>query len=255
MGLFDFLKKSSSKSVPPAAPAGDKRIASLAKAATDKRAQTYDRMEAIQALVAIGSAEAAAALIKRFSFSIDPSITDQEEKEICFQAIVAAGKDVVPAVREACEKAEALTWLIKVLRYLLADDAEYEDVMLDILARFDTEYVRNTDPKIQVLMALEGIVSDEVRESVEAYLEDVNETVRFHAVETVFAQNDERSVGGFAKLLEAEESVRVKNKVAEGLAQRAWVIPDNLRDTVKRGLLDSSGFGVGPDGRVTRGGR
>lgn len=254
MGLFDIFKKSSTKSAPPAAPVGDKRIAALAKTATDKRAQTYDRMEAIQALVAMGNAEAAAALIKRFSFSIDPSITDQEEKEICFQAIVAAGKDVVPAVREAAEKAEALTWIIKVLRNLLAD-AEYEDVMLDILARFDTEYVRNVDPKIQVIVALEGIVSDEVRESVEAYLEDVNETVRFHAVETVFAQNDERSLGGFAKLLEAEESVRVKNKVAEGLAQRGWVIPDELREGVRRALVDSSGFRVGPDGRVTRASR
>ena len=42
-------------------------------------------------------------------FSIDPSITDQEEKELAFAGIVASGKDVVPAVTEFCMKAETVT--------------------------------------------------------------------------------------------------------------------------------------------------
>src|SRR4051794_1745927 len=90
LGIFDFLRKSSP---PPAGAPVDKKVVGPARIAADKRAQTYDRLEAIQALAEMQSADAAAALLKRFGFSIDPSITDQEEKEIAFQGIVAAGKD------------------------------------------------------------------------------------------------------------------------------------------------------------------
>ncbi|MFT3771939.1 MAG: HEAT repeat domain-containing protein [Minicystis sp.] len=255
MGFFDFLKK---KSVPPAAggsgpaaPAQDKRVAGPAKVAGDKRAQTYDRMEALQQLADMKTPDAAAALLKRFTFSIDPSITDQDEKEVAFQGVIAAGKDVVPAVLEFCAKAEQLTWPLKVL-YELLDDAEYEEKMIEVLDRFDTEYARNVEPKLQVIQALEEVKSEHVREAVEPFLEDVNETVRFHAVQTTFAQNNPVSLAPLVKLLEAEESVRVKNKVGEGLLFRGWVIPGDLREKVQVALRETA-FGLGSDGKIVRG--
>ena len=256
MGVFDFLKK---KSVPPGTPKGrapaappvDKKVAGPAKVAGDKRAQTYDRMEALQQLAEMKSPDAAAALLKRFTFSIDPSITDMDEKDVAFQGVVTAGKDVVPAVLEFCLKAEALTWPLKILHELLEDD-EYEDSLLDLLGRFDTEYARNVEPKIQLIQALEDVKSEEVREALAPFLEDVNETVRFHAVQTTFAQNNPESVAPMVKLLEAEESVRVKNKVAEGLLFRGWAIPAELREVTSAALRETS-FTLGSDGKVVRG--
>jgi len=69
VGVFDFLKK---KSVPPGTPKGrapaappvDKKVVGPAKVAGDKRAQTYDRMEALQQLAEMKSPDAAAALLK-----------------------------------------------------------------------------------------------------------------------------------------------------------------------------------------------
>jgi hypothetical protein len=197
------------------------------------------------------TAESAAALLKRFTFSIDPSITDQEEKEIAFQGIVAAGKDAIPAVLEFCVKADVLTWPLKILRELL-DDAEYKAELIELLQRFDTEYARNVEPKLQIIKALEEMVADEVREAIEPFLEDVNETVRFHAVETTFAQNNPVCIPALVKLLSTEESVRVKNKVAEGLHFRAWVIPAELRATASEALRESSGYSVGGDGKITK---
>lgn len=253
VGLFDFLKK---KSVPPAADKGagaapvDKRIAGPAKIAGDKRAQTYDRMEAIQQLAEMRSPEAAAALLKRFTFVIDPTITDQEEKDVAFQAVVGAGKDVVPAVIEFSARAEQLTWPLKILHELL-DDEEYEEKLIELLDRFDTEYARNVDPKLQVIQALEEVKSEAVREAVEPFLEDVNETVRFHAVETTFAQNNPESIAPLVKLLEAEESVRVKNKVGEGLLFRGWSIPEDLREVTAQALRETA-FELGADGKLVR---
>jgi hypothetical protein len=260
VGLFDFLKKKSSP--PPAAPGAgrsggaggsvDRKVVGPGKVAGDKRAQTYDRMEAIQVLADMKTPDAAAALLKRFTFVIDPSITDSEEKEVAFQGIVGAGKECVPAVVEFCLKAEQLTWPLKILHELLDDEA-YEEEVIDLLARFDTEYTRSVEPKIQVIQALEEIVSEEVREAVAPFLEDVNETVRFHAVQATFAQNNKESLPAMVKLLEAEESVRVKNKVAEGLLFRSWVIPPELREATGKALRDTGGYSVGPDGKIVKG--
>src|SRR4051812_37164790 len=109
MGIFDFLKKGSVPP-PPAKPQLSKKVAGPAKTVADKRAQTYDRAEAIRVLSELKTAEAAEALLKRFNFTIDPSITDQEEKEAAFLGIVSCGEDAVAPVVEFCEKAEVLTW-------------------------------------------------------------------------------------------------------------------------------------------------
>ncbi|AUX22114.1 hypothetical protein SOCEGT47_026150 [Sorangium cellulosum] len=249
MGIFDFFRKSSP---PPGGAPSDKKVAGPAKVVADKRAQTYDRHEAIQTLAAMKSADAAAALLRRFTFSIDPSITDQEEKELAFQGIVDTGKDAVAAVVEFCVKAEALTWPLKILRELL-DEADYRSELIRLLGRFDTEYARNVEPKQQLIVALGDLKGDDVRSAVEPFLEDVNETVRFHAVQTLFAQETQASVPALVKMLAAEESVRVKNKVAEGLMNRGWTVPAELRDSANQALQDSSGFSVAPDGRVRKG--
>lgn len=277
MGIFDFFKKGTSSkgasSPPPAAPV-DKRVVGPAKVVADKRAQTYDRIEAIQTLGALQSPDAAAALLKRFSFSIDPSITDQEEKDLAFQGIVAAGRelelpkdpqeresavaalqkrrdDVIDSVVAYCEHAEQITWPLKVLRELLDDD-EYSTELVQLLERFDTEYARNVEPKVQLLKAIEHTSMHEAREQAERFLEDVNETVRFHAVEATLAQGDTASVPPLVQLLEAEESIRVKNKVAEGLLQRGFVIGSDLRAAANDALRDTEGYSVDADGKVVQ---
>lgn len=275
MGFFDFLKKkddgNKKGSVPPPA---DKKVAGHAKVVADKRAQTYDRIEALQALAEIHTADSAAALLKRFSFSIDPSITDQEEKDLAFEGIVAAGRPgelpkdekerekaiieaqercdkVVEATRAYCERAEQLTWPIKVLRALLDDD-DYRDELIMLLQRYDIEYSRNVEPKIQLLVALEEVPGEDSREAVEAYLEDVNETVRFHAAETTFAHGSEASAAALCKMIISEESVRVKNKVAEGFVRRGWSIPADQREAVAKSLLDTEGYRLDKSGKIAR---
>jgi hypothetical protein len=274
LGLFDFLKKKEDGKKGSTPPPADKKVAGHAKVVADKRAQTYDRMESLQALAEIRTAESAAALLKRFAFSIDPSITDEEEREVAFSGIVAAGRPgdlpkdekerekllaeaterrdkVVDATRTFCEKAEQLTWPLKVFRALLDDD-DYRDELIDLLERFDTEYVRNVEPKLQIIVALEEVPGEDSREVVEQFLEDVNETVRFHAAEATFAHGNAESAAALCKMLIAEESVRVKNKVAEGFVKRGWTVPADQRDAVAKSLRDTESYRLDAGGKVVR---
>jgi len=248
MGLFDFLKKGSA---PPPANTLSKKVAGPAKVVADKRAQAYDRSEAIRQLADMQTAEAAEALLRRFTFTIDPSITDQEEKEAAFDGVVAVGKPVVDAIRAFCERAEVLTWPLRMLRAILSDE-EYKAELLELAKSFDTEYARNVEPKLQVVAALEETSGEDVRDAVERFLEDVNETVRFHAVQSTFAQGNKESIPALLKLLEHEESVRIKNKVCEGFVVKSWKVPSDLRDRAKNALSDVYDFQLRDDGSFVR---
>jgi HEAT repeat protein len=248
MGLFDLFK-GKNKQVPEPSQGGDRNVARLGKVAADKHAQNYDRIEAIEGLARIQNGESAAALLKRFTFHIDPSITDQEEKDAALRGILAAGESAIPPIRTFCARAESLTWPLKILKDLVPSDRYVEEV-IRLLERFDTEYTRNTDPKQQLISELEHYTIPAIRPAVERFLEDASDDVRFVSVATVFAQEDAASTGPLARSLVQEESIRVKNRVVEGLAARGWSIPEELRDQARAAVTPP--FTVASDGVVKK---
>jgi hypothetical protein len=248
MGLFDIFK-SKGKAEPGPSPVADKNVARLAKVAGDKHAQNYDRIEAIDNLARLANGEAAAALLRRFTFHIDPSITDQEEKDAAARGIQAAGEAAIEPIRTFCLKAESLTWPLKLLKDLVPSDRYVQEV-IQLLDRFDTEYTRNVDPKQQLIAELEHYSQPAIRTAVERFLDDASEQIRFVAVATVFAQENADSLPVLVKTLVAEESLRVKVRIAEGLTARGWPLPSELRDQVRQAF--PSQFTVDGEGRVKR---
>jgi hypothetical protein len=237
MGLFDRLRPKADKKGPAA-----KWVDRI-----EKRVQNYDRQEAIQALSEMGTAEAVEALLKRFTFHMDPSITDQEEKDAAFRGILRAGRTAVHPVRAFAAKAESLAWPMKIMKEIL-EPGEYVEELLTWLSKWDTEYAKFADPKVQILAELEEHKDARIREQTERFLEDVNETARFHAASTLIAQEDESAVTPLVNALVVEESVRVRTRIAEGLALRAWAIPSDSQDAVRRSL--PSPYALDPAGRV-----
>lgn len=249
MGIFDFLgKKKVEDTSQPARRASPKDISRLARLVGEKMAQNYDRQEAIEELGKMATADSAKALLKRFTFSMEPSITDQEEKEAAAEGIVAAGQAAIEPIRSYCARAEGLTWPLKVLKRIVPED-QMASELLALLDQFDTEYMRNPEPKLQLISVLEEYPTDAVRRGVEPFLTDVNEPVRFHAAVTVFSVNDAVSVPALIDAMAQEESLRVKNRVASGLAEKKWEIPGELRDACRAAL--PPGFAL--EGSVVRG--
>jgi hypothetical protein len=231
MGFFDFFGKKKD-STPSAKP---KEVARLERLVANKLSQNYDRQEAIDELCRLGTAEAAAALLKRFDWMLDPSITDQEEKEKCVKGLVATGDAALDPIRAYCKKAESLNWPLKALREIVTGERFVEEV-LSILDQFDTEYVRNVEPKLQLLKELADHASEDVRVAVEPFLGDMSEPVRFEAVTTVFAMNSPESAPALVEQLIAEESLRVRNRIAQGLAEKGWPVPEEQAAAFKEAL-------------------
>jgi len=240
LGIFDFFSKGRDDR-----PKAAKDIARLERLIANKLSQNYDRQEAIDELTKIADAASAAALLKRFDWNLDPSITDQEEKASCLAGIVAAGEAALDPLRRYAKKGESLTWPLKILVEIVPAERVAEE-MLELLDQFDTEYVRNPEPKVQLLQALEAYPSEDVRLAVEPFLADASETVRFNAANTVFAVNDPQSTPSLVAALDGEESLRVKNRIARGLAERSLPVPEALLETCRKNL---------PEGYTLRGDR
>ncbi len=250
MGLFDLFKsKNASKT---GETGGDNKKSAASKwapAAGNKRAQPYDRQEAIHELCKLGNAEAVAGLLKRFTFMIDPSITDQEEKDAAFEGIVAAGREAVEPVRAFAEKAESLAWPIRILKEVLPEDELVRELVL-WLGRWDTEYAKFVDPKLQILTTLGDFQHPEIRAAVEPFLQDVNEPARFHAAVATFAQRDPESIRPLLDALVEEESLRIRTKISEGFTSLEWEVPEDLREAVRKVLPPS--FGIDGSGRFKK---
>ncbi len=244
MGLLDFFKKAPE----PSAKRVDRELGRLERLVSNKLSQNPDRQDAIEQLGRIATAQSSAILLKRFNWYLDPSITDQEEKEAVVRGLVEAGEAALVPIREYCRRAESLTWPLKALEQIVPGE-RFAEELLGLLDQFDTEYVRNHDPKVQLLTALEAHPGDEARQAIEPFLEDATEAVRFAAVGAVFAMGQAEAVASLLAALEGEESLRIKNRVAQGILERGWTVPDDLAELCRRCL--PSGYRL-QQGRVVR---
>lgn len=214
MALFGLFGKKSEST----------QLKKWAERAQNRRAQAVDRWEAIQSLARLKTPEAIEALLPRFNFYVDPSITDQEEKDLAFDGIVSAGDAAVEPVVAYLRKAESIGWPLKILDRILGSEVVVEKLLL-LLADMDTEYERDPQRKIQILATLEERKDPRVAEEAARFLEDTNETVRFHAAGAVLAQDEaEAQRPALLRCFCAEESVRVRNRILDGFSRRGWAV-------------------------------
>ena len=230
MAFFGLFGKKSEASV----------LAKLAQRAGKKRGQAVDRWEAIRELSQMHSSEAVEALLPRFAFYVDPSITDQEEKDLAFDGIVAAGDAAIAPVLAFLGRSETISWPMKMLQKLV-DETVVVDRLIELLEGMDTEYERDPEKKIQIISMLEERQNSRIAGVVARFLDDMNETARFQAVAAILAQPDQSREFGDALLscLCSEESVRVRNRILEGFHAAGWRIEEDRQAAVKAKLTDA----------------
>jgi hypothetical protein len=221
---------------------GTSPVQKLAPKVADKRGLAPDRWEAIQALAKFDSEEAVEALLVRFTFYTDPTITDQEEKDFVFQTVASKGKAAVEPLKRFLKKAESVTWPLKMLERVVPPE-ELIAILRGMLGDMDTEYERDPQRKLQVLAELEVRSGDGVTAAVKPFLRDVHEAARFHAVGAIFAQDDRESAREeLMDLIAREESVRNKVRVLDGFAKYGWAVdPARVGRLPEAFALDGSG--------------
>jgi hypothetical protein len=227
MGMFDLFSKDGREQR-----ARDKNAA----AAINKYKQSPDRMKAMQALRDDGSPEALYALIRRFGMMYDKTIEDEQEKEWVFEMLVGKGAVVLEPLKKYMLAADSISWPLRLLDKIVdaQDKAQRIDVIAEVLSRHEPGYERDPTKKIQLLNHLATLKHARVPAIVLPYLTDMDEGVRYAAIETLLRQGDEAAarqplLDYFVK----EDSLRLRILIADGFAELGWVLGDRRADVEK----------------------
>jgi hypothetical protein len=202
--------------------------------AVNKYAQSPDRMKALQALRDDGSTEALYALMKRFGMMYDKSIEDEQEKEWVFELLVEKGASVLPALKKYMLSADSISWPLRLLDKVVDAKEGRIDVIAEVMERHEPGYERDPTKKIQLLTHLAGLKQARVPALVAPYLTDMDEGVRYAAVEALLKQADEAA--GRTPLLDLftkEESLRLRLRIADGFAELGWPVADRRAEVEK----------------------
>jgi hypothetical protein len=220
--------------------------------AVNKYMQSPDRMKALQALRDDGSDEALYGLMKRFGMMYDKTIEDEQEKEWVFEVLVEKGAKLLPALEKYLLTAESISWPLRVLDKVAEREAELA-LLKKILERHEPGYERDPTKKIQLLNHLATLKDSRVPPLGAPYLADMDEGVRYAAVEVLVRQSDEAA--GSAPLLDQlvkaeEDSLRLRLQIADGFADLGWSVPADRREAVMKFL--PAQFKLNKDGRIEK---
>jgi hypothetical protein len=222
MGLFDiFRKKDKPPTQPGEAPAPSRALEKNIKRLLNKYLQPEERWGAVHAVADDPSDVAVDALLQRFTIYIEPSSNDNEEKDFITDALAGRGEKILPRLKKALRTQESISWLVRIAERILSRDG-VRDLLLEMLAGLDTEYERNPERKIQLLLALAEFPGDVTAKGVMPFVEDVNETARFQAVSTLFASKSDVGRDALLGAYLKEESMRIKNAILDGFVEAGW---------------------------------
>jgi HEAT repeat protein len=216
-----------------------------AERVANKRAQAYDRWESIQALAQMKSKEAVEALLARFTYYIEPSITDQEEKDAAFAGIVESGAIGLEPIVAFLKKGSSVSWPLKMMDRIVPAEIVLAH-LLELLSGMDVEYERDPERKIQLLTTLAERKDPRVPDAVVRFLGDSNESVRFAAVGALIGQEAAAShQTALVACLCEEDSVRVRNRILDTLSAGGISVAPNqerVRGRLTTGYSLDSGF-------------
>ena len=237
MGLFDFLGGGT--------PA--EKAAKLKAKATQKYGDPATRQKALEQLGELQGPEATSALLARFTITVDPSTTDEDEKEHVFDLVRARGAEAVAPVKAFLKGNDAASsWMLRLLSAILTE-AEVIQVALDLLAQLGAGYTRDPERKLVLLHFLEDKQDGRIREAARTFLEDMADDVKLAALRVLEKRPDETLREPLIQaLLHPETSRRVQAGVLETMASGKYALTGH-RDAVQAALpqgwmLDKAGL-------------
>ena len=232
MGILDLFSKQGRT---------ERARAGNIKGAVNKWAQSADRFRNLQALRDDGSEEAIYGLLRRFGMMYDKTIEDEQEKDWVFEVLVEKGPTILPSLKKYLVAAESISWPLRLLDKVADREAELA-TLKDILERHEPGYERDPTKKIQLLNHLGGLKDKSVPPLVAPYLADMDEGVRYAAVEALVRQGDEAAAAGPLQdqlVKPVEDSLRIRLQIAEGFAELGWTVPADRREAVLKFLPEA----------------
>ncbi len=248
MGIFDFLTGGS----------GEKSLDKHVARARNKDAQSADRFASLEALANATEkpelrSKAVLGLLGRFPMRYDKTIEDEQEKEYCFEQLRRLGPVILPEIEQHLNAAESIAWGLRLLGELGANDQVWPLLERMCVAN-DNNYTRDPSKKNQLVSFLGENADPRAGLALIPYLEDVDEGVRFTAIDGLARHKPEEAKQPLLAMLAnpKEESRRLKRRIADALADSGWDVRD-AGNAIEKMIVDLlPGSRVDNHGRIRR---
>lgn len=215
MGLLDSLFGGNK-------PPSTKQVASTVTVLQRRHGEPAFRYEAADKLLAWRTPEAIEGLLQRFTVTVALETSDDDEKAYIVDKIVEGiGRDAIPAIEKYLRREEQVNWPLRLLQRLVEAD-DFKARVLRILASLDVHFDKNPGRKVEMIHALMEFSGDpEVADTVTAFLDDTDDTVRIAASQLLTQSGREKDFGALIdSLLASPDRPRVKNALLQALLDK-----------------------------------
>ena len=198
----------------------------LQKKLMEKFGPPENRQGAIEELGELKTEQAVDTLLMRYTFRVDPGITDDEEKQRVLALLHEAGAAIATGPVKAFVLArDEISWPLKALSDLLPE-SEVVAFLVQALRKTANEYSRVPEKKVLLLHALkEHQAPAEITPAVLPFLEDMDDEVQIAAAEVIVRQQDpsgrEPLIQHFLQA-HAGSNARVTEALAGILVETPW---------------------------------
>jgi HEAT repeat protein len=227
------------------------KIRRLTKKAMEKFGPPENRQGAIEELGELKTEPAVDALLLRYTFRIDPGITDDEEKARVLALVLQAGDVALPAVKRFILTRDEISWPLRALSDLLPEGAVVK-FLVEVANKASAEYSRVPEKKVLLLHGLLAHESPEITAAVLPFLEDMEDEVQIAAAEVIARQHDDAGreplIQHFLKSHEGSNA-RVREALAGLLADSTWDVKGH---TPKVEAALPAGYKLDSKGKVLR---
>jgi hypothetical protein len=214
MGLLDMLGMGGP----------DAKVRRLQRKAQQKFGPAENRQGAIEELGGLRTEGAIDALLTRYTFRVDPGITDDDEKARVLALITQAGDVALAPVKRFISSRDEISWPLRALDGLLPE-AEVVVFLVEVAKKIGGEYSRVPEKKVLLLHALSAHKSPEIAPAVLPFLDDMDDEVQIAAAEVIVKQQDpggrEPLIQHFLKAHEGSNA-RVREALSGLLADSGW---------------------------------
>ena len=214
MGLLDMLGMGG--------PEG--KVRRLQKKAMQKFGPAENRQGAIEELGGLKTEAAIDALLSRYTFRVDPGITDDDEKARVLALVTQAGDVALGPVKRFISSRDEISWPLRALEALLPE-AEVVKFLVEVARRVGGEYSRVPEKKVLLLHALSAHRSPDIAPAILPLLDDMDDEVQIAAAEVIVKQQHpagrEPLILHFLKAHEGSNA-RVREALSGLLADSGW---------------------------------
>ena len=214
MGLLDMLGMGGPEA----------KVRRLQKKAMQKFGPAENRQGAIEELGGLKTEAAIDALLSRYTFRVDPGITDDDEKARVLALVTQAGDVALAPVKRFISSRDEISWPLRALEGLLPE-AEVVKFLVEVAKKIGGEYSRVPEKKVLLLHALSAHRSPDIAPAVLPFLDDMDDEVQIAAAEVIVKQQHpagrEPLIQHFLKAHEGSNA-RVREALSGLLADSGW---------------------------------